>query len=40
MIHCGGSNITGYIVEMDDGLGGDFVIVHNSLSLELILSGL
>jgi len=25
---------------MDDGLGGDFVVVHNSLSLQLILSGL
>jgi hypothetical protein len=36
----GGSAITGYIVEMDDGLGGDFVIKHNSLSMDLILSGL
>ena len=25
---------------MDDGLGGDFTTVHDSLELELILSGL
>ena len=36
----GGSAVTGYIVQMDDGLGGEFVTVHDSLYLYLILSGL
>ena len=36
----GGSPVTGYIVQMDDGLGGEFVTVHDSLYLYLILSGL
>lgn len=36
----GGSPVTGYIVQMDDGLGGNFMTVHNSLYLDLILSGL
>lgn len=32
--------MTGYIVQVDDGLGGDYVTVHNSLTTILILSGL
>jgi titin len=36
----GGSPVTGYIVQMDDGLGGEFVTVHDSLYMDLILSGL
>lgn len=36
----GGSEVTGYIVECDDGLGGAYEVVHDSLYLELILSGL
>jgi hypothetical protein len=36
----GGSQITGYIVEADDGLGGNYEIVHDSLYMTLILSGL
>jgi hypothetical protein len=36
----GGSEVTGYIVECDDGLGGSYEIVHDSLNLELIISGL
>ena len=35
-----GSAVTGYIVEMDDGNGGDFTVVHDSLELTLILTGL
>jgi pyruvate/2-oxoglutarate dehydrogenase complex dihydrolipoamide acyltransferase (E2) component len=27
----GGSTVTGYIVQMDDGLGGEFTTVHDSL---------
>jgi hypothetical protein len=36
----GGSEVTGYLVEVDDGLGGAYSIVHNSLSLDLILTKL
>ncbi len=36
----GGSPITSYIVEMDDGLGGAFQTVSDSLTTSLILSGL
>jgi len=36
----GGAPVTGYIVQLDDGLGGPYGQVHNSLSLDLILSGL
>lgn len=36
----GGSEITGYIVQADDGLGGDYEQVHDSLYMTLILSGL
>jgi hypothetical protein len=36
----GGSEVTGYIVQMDDGYGGSFQVVHDSLFLTLILSGL
>jgi hypothetical protein len=36
----GGSAITGYLVEIDDGLGGAFELVHNSLNLELIVTQL
>jgi len=36
----GGSAITGYIVEMDDGMGGEFRTVSDSLTLNLIFSGL
>jgi hypothetical protein len=36
----GGSEITGYIVQMDDGLGGDFIEVHNSLALTFVLTQL
>jgi hypothetical protein len=35
-----GSEVTGYIVQMDDGLQGPFIEVHNSLDLTLILTGL
>ena len=36
----GGSPVTSYIVEMDDGLGGVFQTVSDSLTTSLILSGL
>ena len=36
----GGSPITGYIVMIDDGLGGPFVQVQNSLILQLTISNL
>lgn len=36
----GGSPITSYIVQMDDGLGGDFQTMSDSLTLNLIFSGL
>jgi hypothetical protein len=36
----GGSPVTGYIVQIDDGLGGDFTTVHDSLALTLIMTGL
>jgi len=35
-----GSVVTGYIVQIDDGNGGAFTEVHNSLDLTLILTGL
>jgi hypothetical protein len=36
----GGSPVTGYMVMMDDGLGGAYSLVQDSLNLNLILSGL
>lgn len=36
----GGSAITSYIVQMDDGLGGEFKTVSDALTLNLIFSGL
>ena len=36
----GGSSITSYIVQMDDGLGGEFKTVSDALTLNLIFSGL
>jgi hypothetical protein len=38
----GGSQITGYLVEIDDGLGGGsgFIQVHDSLTLSLIIGDL
>jgi titin len=36
----GGSPVTGYMVEIDDGLGGTFTQIHNSLTLILIVSNL
>lgn len=36
----GGSTITGYIVLIDDGLGGDFVQVQDSLTTTLTISNL
>ncbi len=36
----GGSSVTGYIVMIDDGLGGDFTQVQDSLNLELTISNL
>lgn len=36
----GGSPITGYIVQIDDGSGGDFTAIHDSLTDHLIVSGL
>jgi len=36
----GGTPITGYFVEIDDGNGGPFTRVHDSLTLDLILSNL
>jgi hypothetical protein len=35
-----GSDVTGYIVQIDDGNGGQYTEVHNSLDLTLILTGL
>lgn len=35
-----GSAVTGYIVQIDDGNGGDYTEVRNSLDLSLILTGL
>ncbi len=35
-----GSMVTGYIVQIDDGNGGEYTEVHNSLDLILILTGL
>ena len=34
----GGSDVTGYIVQIDDGLGGDYLTVHDSLEQSLILT--
>jgi hypothetical protein len=36
----GGSPITGYIVEIDNGLGDAFEVVHNSMNLGLIITQL
>ncbi len=36
----GGSPVTSYIVQMDDGLGGDFQTMSDALTLNLIFSGL
>lgn len=36
----GGSPVTGYIVMIDDGIGGDFVQVQDSLTLQLTISNL
>ena len=36
----GGAPVTGYLVEMDDGDGGDFTVIHDSLTLQLIVNGL
>ena len=36
----GGSIITGYLVEIDDGMGGDFRQIHDSLTMHLIVNGL
>lgn len=36
----GGSAVTGYMVDIDDGLGGAFTQIHNSLTLILIVSNL
>jgi len=36
----GGSAITGYIIMIDDGLGGDFVQVQDSLDTEVTISNL
>lgn len=36
----GGSDVTGYIVQIDDGLGGDYLTVHDSLEQSLILTQL
>lgn len=39
-IEDGGSPITGYIIEMDDGLSGEFTQVHNSLVTIVTISNL
>ena len=36
----GGSAVTGYIVEIDDGMGGAFTAIHDSLTTNLIVNGL
>ena len=36
----GGSAVTGYLVQMDDGLGGDYTLVHDSTTLTVTLSNL
>lgn len=36
----GGSAVTGYLVYMDDGLGGDYTLVHDSTTLTTTLSNL
>ena len=36
----GGSVVTGYIVQIDDGMGGTFTTVHDALTLDLIINGL
>lgn len=36
----GGSAVTGYIVQMDDGIGGDFETIHDSLTLTLTVGSL
>lgn len=36
----GGSPVTGYIIMIDDGLGGDFVQVQDSLDMSLTISNL